>query len=411
MTPNLETDKAIILFTQSFPFGEGEQFLETEINYLSSKFKKVFIVPNITTAQLRNLPSNCEVVIINAKFTPTKRLGLYILNNFKTIFSILGYTLLKSTKRKTYLKVLKTHIIQLACEIETAKLYAKELAHYLKQSETLYFYWFVNPFIQFAILKSQNKITHRLISRAHGYDFDEQQGRFPIYREYELKQINEVFTVSKYGLNYLKNKYPKIPFKVSVSYLGTANVVSNSTSNSNVFHIVSCSAFHPVKRINLIVDILRVLDIQVLWTHFGSGEMEQTIHDLAKELPKNIEVNFKGQVSNQTILSFYQLNSIDLFINTSSLEGIPVSIMEAISFGIPVIACNTCGVPEIVTTNTGFLFPINFEPQAIAAKIKMYANTPLSEKLAFRKSVKQFWEANFNAQFNYTNFIKQALLN
>ena len=415
MTPSLRTDKSIILFTQSFPFGEGEQFLETEVNYLSDRFKTVFIVPSITTVQQRTLPSNCEIVSITTKFTPTKRLGLYILNNFKTIVSILGYTVLKSAKRKVYLKLLKEHVIRLACEIETAKIYAKELASYLKQTEVLYFYWFVNPFIQFAILKSQNRIKHRLVSRAHGYDFDEQQGRFPIYREYELKQINEVFTVSKYGLNYLKSKYSKIPFKVSVSYLGTTNVTSNSASSynstSNVFHIVSCSAFHPVKRVHLIVDVLRALDIQVLWTHFGSGELEQTIHELVKGLPKNIEVNFKGQVSNQAILSFYQLNPVDLFINTSSLEGIPVSIMEAISFGIPVIACNTCGVPEIVTADTGFLFPVDFEPQAIATKIKMYANTPLTEKLAFRNRVKQFWETNFNAKFNYTHFINQALLN
>jgi len=43
------------------------------------------------------------------------------------------------------------------------------------------------------------------------------------------------------------------------------------------------------------------------------------------------------------VLNYYASNPVDVFINTSSSEGLPVSIMEAMSFGIPVIATNVGG--------------------------------------------------------------------
>ena len=48
-----------------------------------------------------------------------------------------------------------------------------------------------------------------------------------------------------------------------------------------------------------------------------------------------------------------------MFINLSSSEGIPVSIMEAQSFGIPVIATNVGGSGEIVVSETGVLVDEN----------------------------------------------------
>lgn len=45
-------------------------------------------------------------------------------------------------------------------------------------------------------------------------------------------------------------------------------------------------------------------------------------------------------------------------------EGIPVSIMEAISFGIPIIATNVGGNAEIVNDETGVLIPVNIDQAA-----------------------------------------------
>ena len=60
------------------------------------------------------------------------------------------------------------------------------------------------------------------------------------------------------------------------------------------------------------------------------------IKKMAKDkLRDNIQYEFKGNVSNTELMKQYQNKNYYVFVNVSSSEGIPVSIMEATSFGIP----------------------------------------------------------------------------
>lgn len=72
-----------------------------------------------------------------------------------------------------------------------------------------------------------------------------------------------------------------------------------------------------------------------------------------------------GNVPNELFIQFLKNNAISFFINVSTREGIPVSMMEAISCSIPLIGTDVCGVPEIVTRDTGFLIPVDFEPKKV----------------------------------------------
>ncbi|NCO54621.1 MAG: glycosyltransferase, partial [Bacteroidetes bacterium] len=68
---------------------------------------------------------------------------------------------------------------------------------------------------------------------------------------------------------------------------------------------------------------------------------------------------------------------VDLFINVSESEGIPVSIMEALSAGIPVIATNVGGTNEIVNNDVGFLIDKEFEINTAVNIINNYLNSPI----------------------------------
>ena len=59
-------DRNLILFTNVFPYGIGESFLEEEIKYLSKNFKSITIVTLKSSGKRRILPDNVEVV--NADF-------------------------------------------------------------------------------------------------------------------------------------------------------------------------------------------------------------------------------------------------------------------------------------------------------------------------------------------------------
>jgi hypothetical protein len=60
--------------------------------------------------------------------------------------------------------------------------------------------------------------------------------------------------------------------------------------------------------------------------------MRDAFLEASSELPTNVKFEFKGSVSNTEVISFYQQNPVDLVLNLSSYEGIPVSLMEAIRF-------------------------------------------------------------------------------
>ena len=100
-------------------------------------------------------------------------------------------------------------------------------------------------------------------------------------------------------------------------------------------------------------------------------------------------------------MDFYRQNHIDLFINTSRSEGVPVSIMEAFSFGVPAIATDVGGTGEIVDNSVGKLLDVNVSPQEIANAIKLFAVSDTSE---FRKNARNRWNERYNAEKNYREF-------
>ena len=95
-------------------------------------------------------------------------------------------------------------------------------------------------------------------------------------------------------------------------------------------------------------------------------------------------------------------------MNTSTTEGLPVSMMEAMSYSIPVLATDVGGVGEIVKDGfNGMLISENFTDEELAEKIKEIILSSKEERAAMRKNARTFWEDNFDAEKNFTSFAKE----
>jgi len=94
-------------------------------------------------------------------------------------------------------------------------------------------------------------------------------------------------------------------------------------------------------------------------------------------------------------------------VNLSIVEGLPVSIMEAISHGIPVVATAVYGVPEIVVNGyNGITLPVQFTSEQLdAALLHVMANA--SEVTMMRKHARALFEELFDAEKNYNGFAKE----
>ena len=101
-------------------------------------------------------------------------------------------------------------------------------------------------------------------------------------------------------------------------------------------------------------------------------------------------------------MKIYAEKHFDLFINVSESEGIPVSIMEAMSFGIPVIATDVGGTSEIVENcYNGVLIEPEFIPGEVAGIIINLSNSDNSD---MRSAARKSWEKKYNAVNNYRKF-------
>ena len=405
--PSLSSKKRLVLFTNYFPRSFEEQFLETEVQFLATSFHDIHIYSHSIDPTIRELPANAKLVPFAAATSP--RAATSNLRHLCYAARIFIAELVLAAYRKKYFSHFRSSLTRLLVNLERARSLAPLINQYDRNETVFYSYWFGSWVEILCLVKQIYCPDLKLVTRAHGYDYDINQTKlgFIPFRRFTMQLVSGVYPVSNFAVNRIAEEYPFFE-QLERFYLGVSDRGSNSIVDEKAFHIVSCSQLIPLKRVHLIIHILKHLEFQVEWTHFGDGELRDELETLANDLPPNIAWEVRGWVPNQSVIEFYQKQQVDLVINVSTLEGIPVSLMEAISFGVPVVGCDTCGMPEVVTAESGFLIPTDFEPADVAALISDYhLNHPGKE--SFRKGVKRFWSAHFDADLNYPDFAERCL--
>jgi glycosyltransferase involved in cell wall biosynthesis len=125
-------------------------------------------------------------------------------------------------------------------------------------------------------------------------------------------------------------------------------------------------------------------EIRFIW--IGDGELRSVITS------KNIEVT--GWSQREKALE--QLNLIDVYLQTSLWEGLPVAVLEAMAFKKPVLATNVIGNKDVVLHGeTGYLFD---EEEELGGYIKLLLNE--SHRLSLGKRglarVERYFDSNKN---------------
>jgi len=148
-------------------------------------------------------------------------------------------------------------------------------------------------------------------------------------------------------------------------------------------------------------DLLRVVrrlidnDLKIKLSVGGNGESDR-LQATIKSLELNDSVNFLGWISEKQRDKL--LRETDIFVLPSYGEGMPMSILEAMSYSVPVVSTKVGGIPELVRDGeTGFLV----EPgdlDALYRKLKcLIQDKELREK--FGEKARQFVAAKYNLKF------------
>ena len=409
----LYKNKTLVLLSDNYPCSNGEFFLDDEINIIASNFEKITILCiSSKTESIRTVPDNVDVIIIpeisRIKLFFYRIKGLFFLPLWQELFllkkrydlypSFLFFKILLEDYAKS------SHIIQV--------IVSNRLTDPAKH--ILYSYWY--DYKALAIARIRNKSGCRAISRCHRWDvyFYANNPPFLPYRQFLFNKLTLSCSISQDGVSYIRALH-KISDanKLVVCRLGKINEFQPRLENNNKEHIVicSCSMLIHVKRVHLIVEFISKLSKSktIKWIHFGDGKLKENLISYASTLLEYTNFDITGIKPNDEIMKFYKQNYVDLFINFSESEGIPVSIMEAQSAGIPVLATAVGGVTEIVNNENGFIVDKDFDMDDVIMKIRDYLSSSQDAITAKRQASYDNWNQKYNAKKNYKLFAEELL--
>ncbi len=399
--------KTLYLLTASFPYGQGEVYMEKEVAFFQKAFDRIVILPrNCPEGPARELPENAEVndLLLGEPASTSDVLKKY----GPQMARVWAYEF-----RHTYQKgKMFRHARELNSILAQAVDLAERLDAFLPAREELdhaYFYsvWLDLGAITLAWLKAQGRIPS-FVFRLHGYDlYDDQHrhGHIP-FRFWCFRHAARVYSVCQDGVDYLKAK--GLPAeKMKANYSGLFDQGENPYDPEALFTIVSCGALTERKRIDRLVEALNEVGGSLRWVHFGDGPMRDEIEKAAKALPQNVQVDLRGHRPSREVYAFYREESVSLFVHLSKAEGLPVAVMEPISFGIPVLATDVNGTRELLEGHEELLLPADPSPAKIREKIRMVQEW--QDILPMRKALRRLYLEKFDAEKNYPLFTKDMM--
>ena len=404
----------LVLFTAHYPY-RGEAFLEDEIRIAEHYFSEILIVTleKNTDHAIYYIPRNARVVPArgnNSRLFGILRALCRVVVSKKAVCEI-GRAF-KNRHEHGFYNALKSIVI----DERTMMLLKKAERNWIDHEEkTVYYSYWLNGTATY-LARNKRKLGGLCIARAHGGDcfFDR---AFHPYRVQQLSALDNVFPISESGKNDLLTHYgdavPKLANTLIVSHLGITKPADqmNPEGKSDSITIVSCSNVIPLKRLDLLIDALSLLKSEKIhWVHFGSGSEMETIQKMAeKKLNSNIITEFRGFTPKGEILRYYAENHIDVFINCSDAEGIPVSVMEAMAYGIPVVARDVGGTSELVDNSCGILLKGDVDGKAIAKAIESILGLDKAAYHTMQLSAFEHFSKGFMAERNYKQFFGEII--
>ncbi|MDT0603806.1 glycosyltransferase family 4 protein [Thalassotalea castellviae] len=224
-----------------------------------------------------------------------------------------------------------------------------------------------------------------------------------VYLLAKLKLHKMIFVADKARTNYLET-YRSFEKKSIIILNGVLPMTPVKTSNKKV-RISHVGRFVPLKAQHLLIEAVALLpsDLQqkLCVSFFGTGELMEKNQLLAKRLIPDVEVNFRGFVTDRDEI----YGHTDILAVTSETEGLSLAILEALASGTPTIASNVGGNPELIEDNVnGYLYSYA-DTQQLANCITLLLTNPATYQSFSINSLEKF-KNGFSMQICADNYLR-----
>lgn len=227
----------------------------------------------------------------------------------------------------------------------------------------------------------------RTIYTAHGWGFNIGMKSWVKYPVLFLEKICAKYTetyicvaefVKKLGLKY--NLAPMGKFVTIYNGVEIQSLEQNEKRSAEKINLIFVGRLAEPKKPELIISALMTLPDElkqkIKFTIIGDGPKKTIVERQAKIC--GVEIDFSGALTKDLVLT--ELKKADIFVYVSAWEGLPYTILEAMSVGLPVIASDVGGIAEMVTVDNGIL--VNNEVGQIqSAVLKLISDEKLRIQL------------------------------
>lgn len=397
----------LVLFTSQFPFGEvTESFLEPEIEILAERFPRILVVPSRRAVGIRRLPENAQLVELDWLDEPTTGARCRALLS-SSAGRVAATSVRWDPKLSAYLRSPKVYADHLARSLLKHRCLQRFISTQGLRNSIFYDYWLENTTLALALLRARGRIL-TAVCRAHRFDvYDDQwpDGAVP-FQTAKAEGLDAIFAVSETARRYLSGRLPRFGDKLRLARLGVRDPGLPSTNESQGAPVVmSCARLIARKEVHLIPQVLSALGGRIRWIHVGDGPERERVMQAVAPLGDDVEFDFRGALEPVEIEAIYSRERIDAFLSLSTSEGLPVSMMEAQSHGIPIVARGVGGIPEIVNPRTGVLLAGSATVEEVAVALK----TALTPGRYSRKLIYEHFQERFSAPVTYNRFADEIL--
>jgi len=202
-----------------------------------------------------------------------------------------------------------------------------------------------------------------------------------------IEASNAITTVSEYMAKETKNnlkiekKIHIIPNFVDHELYQPAPCHLLENPQPRAITLVHVSNFRPVKRIEDLIYSMCVItknDPNAQLILVGDGPERHRIERLIDKLDLRKHILVTGYRSDVAAM----MNCADALVLCSETENAPLTILEGMSCGLPIIATNVGGIPELVQDGeNGFLVPVKHPEEIAEAALKLNADPKLLSKM------------------------------
>lgn len=204
----------------------------------------------------------------------------------------------------------------------------------------------------------------------------------PILSHFIFSKAYRIIAPSQFIFDSFKNLYHENLLLIHNFFDFNSNDINETKIIAKPFNILWVRSFDPIYNPMMAIKVVELLikkhpNIFLYMVGPDKKKYKSVIERYV--VSNNLPVFFTGKLEKEEIYSL--IKSCHLFINTSNIDNFPVSILESMAFGLPVISTNVGGISEMIKNETdGCLVSIND-----VEKMAFYIEKVLNDELFFNK--------------------------